>query len=184
VRIDRHGIVLDVDPRARFSQHLENGVHVAGSNTVQRQRPACRRGCHQKRSRLDAIGDRSEGRAVQALDPMNGDDRSPGTFDAGAHGAQEVGEIGDFRLERCVLDDDAPAPQRRRQEHVLRPTDGRLAEHDVSLQGPVALDDEIALLLVDRCSQRFERLKVAIHGTRPERTSTRHTDPRAPHSCE
>ncbi len=92
-----------------------------GAGAAQRHVAACRCDGAQEGAGLDAVGnDRMRpGRGMQPLHALNADTVSAVAFDAGAHGDQHFGQIGDFGLLRGIFQDGLAAGQRGGHQQVF-----------------------------------------------------------------
>src|SRR5450631_411393 len=83
----------------------------------------------QIRTALDSIGQHIVGRAAQPLHTLDDDLVGARALDLGAHGAQKIGEIHDFRLARRVLQHRLAFGQHRGHHQVLRAGYGDGLQH-------------------------------------------------------
>ena len=131
---------------------------------------------HQERACLDAIGIDAIACAVQAGDALHADGGCSGAFDLCAHGDQQSGQVGHFRLARAVLHDGFAFGKHRGHEQIFRAGDGDLVEDDVRAFESSARGLEIAVLLHDGGAHLLQALDVQIDGAATDGAASGHCD--------
>ena len=129
--------------------------------------------------RLDPVGNRVMPHGMQRarLDAFDHQRRRADPADVGAHGDEELAEIGDLRFTGGVVDPGRAVGEHRRGEQVLGRTDAREVERDVGPVEPVGERLEVAVAELERGAHRFEAGDVHVDRTRAEVVAARQRQP-------
>ena len=101
---------------AAFPQFLDHGLQMAGLAMGEQQLAAGDRASDQKSAGLDAVRNHGVSRAVQFFDALHAQRGGPDAFDLRAHSDQQLSEIGNFRLQRGILENGFAFGQHRGSE--------------------------------------------------------------------
>ena len=77
---------------------------------------------------FDAVGNDGVRRAVKSFDALDADRGRARAFDFRAHFDEQLGEIGDFRLERAVFKNGFALGEHRRRQNIFGAGDGDFGE--------------------------------------------------------
>ena len=93
-----------------------------------------------------------------------------------AHGGEQGGEVGDFRLAGAVLHEGFAVGEDGGHEQVFSAGDGDLVEDDVRAVETVGAGFEVAVLLGDDGAHFFEALDVQVDGAAADGAAAGHGD--------
>ena len=141
--------------------------------------PASRRRRERPAAGGDAVGHDVVLRRVERVDAVDLDGRRAGPAHVGAHGDEELGDVGDLRLAGGVLDAGVPGGEHRGHEDVLGGPDAReLQVHARAVQPLGGCGDEVPVGDVDLRAQGLEALGVQIEAARADGVAAGHRDVR------
>ena len=125
-RLHADEAVAGLDRRAGLAQLLDHRLEVARLGVAQHDVAAGRRHRAQEGAGLDAVGHDAVRlrRRVQPVDALDADAARAVALDARAHRDQHLGQVGDLRLLRGVLEHGLALGQRRGHQQVLGAGDG------------------------------------------------------------
>ena len=109
---------LDID--ARLTQRGNGSVHLLDAGAFQLHLAAGDRRGAGIGAGFDTVGHHLIGRAMQTLDPVDGEVRRADAFDLRAHGHQQVAQVDNFRLTRGIVQTAHALGQRGSHQRVLR----------------------------------------------------------------
>ena len=106
---------------------------------------------------------------------LNHDARGARAGDLGAHLVEAIGDVGDLRLARGVLDHGGAARQRGRHQRGVSAADRHLGKFDLAtLEAALGAGDDIAAIDLDFDAQTFERHDQKIDRARADGAAARH----------
>ena len=129
-------------------------------------------------ARLDAIGIDAVARAVEAGYALDGDGGGACSLNVRAHGGEQRGEVGDFRLAGAVFHHGFALGQNGGHEQVLSAGDGDLVEDQVRAAEAVGAGFKVAVLLGDDGAHFFQALDVQVDGPAADGAAAGHGDAR------
>ena len=134
------------------------------------------RGGHE-RTGFDAVGDDAHFGRMQAVDAMNGYFGSSGTFDAGPHFDQGIGQGRDFRFPGGIAQDRGALGQHGRHHQVFGAGHRYDVKVDIRSLELFAGGFHITVGQVDPGAQALQTSQVKIDGTRADGTSSGERNP-------
>src|SRR5438270_1537166 len=128
---------------------------------------------------LDAIWDDSMLGTIQLGDTLHADGGRTSAFDAGSHFVEQIGEVGDFRLARAVLQNRLTFGQGGSHQQIFGSGYCDFVEGNFSAFEAGGAGFYVAVFLRDLRAQLFEAFDVEIDGASADRASTGERDPRS-----
>ena len=120
------GFRLDSD----FMKLAEKRFEMRGIASRDVQIAASHRAGNDERAGFDAVGNDAVLRAFQLAHTFHANGGRAGALDLRSHFIQQIGEVGDFRLARAVLQDGLAVGESRGHEQVFGAGDGDLVENN------------------------------------------------------
>src|SRR5271168_1925739 len=114
---------------------------------------------------FDAIGDDAVLRALQFAHTFYADGGRASAFDFCSHFIEQVGEVGDFGLASGILQNGFAFGQSGGHEQVFGSGDGDFVKDDFGAAKASGRGFDVAVLLRDFCSEKFEAFDVEIDWT-------------------
>ena len=144
-----------------------------------RQRVPGKRAGDEERPGLDAVGDDGMCCAVQSGLALNTDRRGPGSFNRGAHFAEQGGKVGDLRFAGGILNDGFTPCEGGGHHEVLGAGDGDAVKvDDGALESVGRVSADVAVLLADLSAELLEPGQVQVDRPRSDGAASRQRDAR------
>ena len=131
-------------------------------------------------ARLDPVRHDAVGRAVQALDPVDGERGGADAFDLRAHGDKHVAQIDNLGLARGVEQAAGAVCQHGRHQRILGRADADHREVEIAARHPaIGLRGlHVARRELDMRAESFQRLQVQVDRAVADRAAAGHRDGR------
>ena len=163
----------DLDTRPH--EHVERRLQQFAACIFQKHVAAGHRRRHGIGAGLDAVGQHAVVGPAKLRHALNHDARGARAGDLGAHLVEAIGDVGDLRLARGVLDHARAARQRRRHQRGVGAPDRHLGKFDLAtLEAALGAGDDIAAIDLDFDAQTFERHDQKIDRARADGAAARH----------
>ena len=154
--------------RARSAELVDDAADVLGDDAADEEIAGRQGPGHEKRARLDPVGDDGVDRPAELLDAVDAGRVLVGPIDLRAHLVEENGQVGDFGLAGAVLEHGLALGQSGGHEQVLRARDRLLLEFDLGAAEAVGLGPDVAVLEGDRRAELLQAGDVEVDRARAD----------------
>ena len=164
-------------------EHVERGLQQFGTRVLQENVAAGHGDRHGIGAGLDAVGQHGMARAVKLGDALDGNAPGAGAGNARAHLVEAIGDVGDFRFLRRVVDHGGAVGERRRHDRGMGAADRHFGKHDLAaLQAVRRARHHIAAVDVDVGAELRHRHDEKIDRPRADGAAAGHRHPRFAHA--